>query len=82
MRNEMQSGYVFNLGAGIFGVLFYGKRTDILLRMIDTDSVYDACRILGGQFAGRFVPADSDQAAWGRTIFNVRGSALVLTDTL
>lgn len=77
----MTIGFVFKLDpahSGCWGVLSYSPETTVRVRFIDTDSVYTACRLLGGMFAGAFIPADSDTAAWGRTIFRMRGSALLL----
>ena len=77
----MTTGYVFQLDPkcpGFWAILFYGETTQVQLRIIETDSVYDACTRLGAEFAGRFIPADSDQIAWGRVVFKARGSALVL----
>jgi hypothetical protein len=74
-------GHVFKTEAdGFFGILTYSnKGTTVLMRVIETTSVRDACVMLAATFAGTFTPADSDTQAWGRTIIKARGAQL-LTD--
>lgn len=75
------TGYVFKVRRcpGFFGILHYGERTTVYVRAMNATSVRDACSELSSRFAGRFVPADRDQEAWGRTILKVRPSAPMLT---
>jgi hypothetical protein len=68
----MQTGHVFKLAGRIFGILTYLPETRVFCSVIETDSIYDVCERLGRNFAGRFIPADSDETAWGRTIVNDR----------
>ena len=74
-------GHVFATEAdGFFGILIYGgEKTTVLMRVIETTSVRNACNILGASFAGTFKPADSDTQAWGKAIYKARGAQL-LTD--
>lgn len=75
----MTHGYVFRLAAGIWGILAYLDRPTVFCRIIETDSVYDACAQLGRQFAGAFSPADTDQIAWAKVV-HARHPAILLTD--
>ena len=77
----MTTGHVFLIDPrtpGFWGVLSYSPKTTVQIRIIETASVFEACDSLASQFAGRFIPADTDTAAWGRVIFKARGGALVL----
>lgn len=79
----MQTGYVFALDTrcpGFYGILSYYPKTTVQIRIMETDSVRVACEELGREFAGAFVPADTDQIAWGRVLFNARGGAEILTN--
>ena len=84
MQDSLKAGYVYKMTDGIFGIVVYrfpgSKKTELLCRMIDTDSVYEACEILNAEFAGVFKPADTDTRKWGETIMRAQGSARVLTD--
>lgn len=75
-------GYVFTMQTGgFFGILTYGMlETTVLMRIMETTSVSEACTQLGKQFAGTFKPADLDQQAWGKAIFKAQGGAQLLTD--
>jgi hypothetical protein len=75
----MQTGHVFKLAPSIFGIITYAPETRVLCRCIDTDSESEACAILARSFAGRFIVADADTRAWGKTIGRHDGSYLVLT---
>ena len=68
----MTTGYVFKLADRIYGILTYSPETRVFCRVIETDSIPAACEELGRNFAGRFVPANSDETAWGRAIVNTQ----------
>ena len=75
----MTHGYLFKLAPGFWGILAYLDRPTVFIRVIDTDSVYQACEELSRTHAGHFSPADTDQVAWGNVIFKARGGAELLT---
>ena len=63
----------------IFGILTYGETPTVQMRIqLGASNVREACEAINLKCEGEFVPADVDQAAWGRTIFNNRGQALLL----
>ena len=84
MQDSMKPGYVYKLTSGIFGIVVYrapgSNKTELLCRVIDTDSVLEACEILRSQFAGAFTPANADQAQWGNAVWSVDSSVKVLTN--
>ena len=76
----MQTGFVFKVSPAFFGILTSGRTTNVLLRTLpDAETVADAIEALSRSHAGRFLPADSDQEKWGRTIVKSQIATEVLT---
>jgi hypothetical protein len=80
----MKEGNVYKIMDGVFGIVVFrypgSNKTELLCRFMDCETVREACKELGEMFAGKFVPCDTDLAAWGRAIMRNRGSAILLTD--
>lgn len=77
-NNNMQSGFVSKFTEGFFLILHYGATTRVYARVIDAETVRDACSELGRLFSGTFTPADADQIAWSRALLNRGGGVPVL----
>lgn len=81
-QHPLPVGAVYKQASGIFGIVVYrspgSNKTEVISRVIDTDSVYEACEILSREFAGEFKPADIDQTQWGQIVAESQGSCRVL----
>lgn len=52
----MQTGFVFKVSPAFFGILTYGRTTNVLLRILpDAETVADAIEALSRSHAGRFL---------------------------
>lgn len=84
MQDSLKEGHVYRMCDGIFGIVVFrypgSNKTELLCRVIDVDTVRDACKALASEFAGKFTPCDTDLKAWGETLMHNRGSATLLTN--
>lgn len=78
MRNDLTTGHVFPIVAGFFGVIVYERDTTVYVFQSETSYAETAARELGTKYAGRFVVADRDVAAWGRLTFKAQGAAVAI----
>ncbi len=79
----MNKGHVYKMVDGIFGILTHSPTTQVLCRVIDVDTVEEACTLLSKDFSGHFLPLTSeDDHKWAKQVLAGRqgGSVLVLTD--
>lgn len=73
----MQTGFIFKLAEHIFGILTYQPQTQILCRVTSANTAQNVCHELGREFAGEFLVADADQAAYGKTLFRASGAPVL-----
>ena len=69
----MHTGHVYTIAPGFFGILTHYPRPEVLCRIIDVDTVGEACTLLGADFSGIFVPLTSvDDHKWAQSVLNGR----------
>ena len=77
--NNMQTGHVYKILDGVFGIVSYYPKTEVRVRILpEVTSEMEACKSLARTHAGRFVVADTDTRKWGQVIYRARGYALAL----
>lgn len=76
-ETNMQTGYLFKLAENFYGILTYKPETQVLARFTESNTLADVAVELSREFAGHFVPADTDQIAWGRTLMKANNILLL-----
>ncbi len=83
MNANLTPGHVYRIMDGLFGIVVYRRvgstKTEIMCRVIDVDTVREACAILNSEFAGKFTPADSDTELWGKTLTATQDMTILTT---
>jgi len=66
MSDQMTTGRVFQYSSNLFGIFYFLHKPQVLIRHVKARNVPVACKELGREFAGNFVPASAELEQYAR----------------